>query len=327
MEGLRPARYFPIRRGVFEMVPGLYPLGTEFGNGPQDGKFFQFDDQYPKYRANKDACRAEDLSIYFQRRMFTPELERAACALMRQRLSLEWPQYFSERTEGSVSYLNCALSKEILAFSPKGDYLPERSTSSQTVPYVCAYDALASQVCEDVSLMSRDQASGRASLVAIHLCSPEGWSAESKIEKSFQDIHLPVPDIQKINNKADALMELMVNKGPFTRFAWGLNSDDKLNHHPRKRSKEHRLGDPQSLFLRVERQVTWGLPEVDASLFTIRVYFYPLSEVLSGLEGIVRRELLANALLSMQGHHLAYKSMTPEIRDGIVEYCRNSSLP
>ena len=63
---MSPARYFPIESGRYEVKPGLFKFGTDFGNGDADRQVFQIDDQFPRYHAAKMAARAERLSKYFQ---------------------------------------------------------------------------------------------------------------------------------------------------------------------------------------------------------------------------------------------------------------------
>jgi dimethylamine monooxygenase subunit A len=61
-----PARYFPIESGRYEVKPGLFKFGTDFGNGNADRQIFQIDDEFPRYHAAKLAARQERLSKYFQ---------------------------------------------------------------------------------------------------------------------------------------------------------------------------------------------------------------------------------------------------------------------
>src|SRR2546425_8112613 len=63
---MSPARYFPIESGRYEVKPGLFKFGTDFGNGAADRQVFQIDDQFPRYHAAKMAARQERLSKYFQ---------------------------------------------------------------------------------------------------------------------------------------------------------------------------------------------------------------------------------------------------------------------
>ena len=69
-------------------------------------------------------------------------------------------------------------------------------------------------------------------LAAIHLCAPNHWAAHDKIGKPFNVVHGNIPGMEKINQHYFKMLELLVQKGPFTRFAWGLATDNRLNHHP-----------------------------------------------------------------------------------------------
>ena len=251
-----PAVYFPIARGVYDVVAGLRPLGTDFGNGPADGHVFQLDADWPRYRANKLACRADRLGKYVARADLD---EPAAVALVEgfaDRLTAEHPRHF--RRDGGR--LCCDLT---------GD------TVDLTADPFDAFDHLAMQVQEDVCLTRVD--GDRDWLAAGHVCSPSHWSVERKVGLPFTAVHEPVPGIGPITRSAAAFVRLMVDRGPFVRFAWGFATDARLNHHPDVppgveaadwRGRRFDPGRPR-LFLRVERQVTWGLPAVAAAAFTI----------------------------------------------------------
>ena len=70
--------YFPIETGIYEVAPGLKPLGHDFGNGALDSKYFQFDDDFSRVREEKLAARAEDVSKYFQVSLLDEATEREA---------------------------------------------------------------------------------------------------------------------------------------------------------------------------------------------------------------------------------------------------------
>jgi len=69
---MRPARYFPIESGRYEVKPGLFKFGTDFGNGDADRQVFQRDDEFPGYHAAKMAARQERLSKYYQTHDYRP---------------------------------------------------------------------------------------------------------------------------------------------------------------------------------------------------------------------------------------------------------------
>jgi hypothetical protein len=295
-----PHRYFPIENGRYEVKPGLRRLA---------GNVFQIDRQFDSLMRSKRAARAERLSKYFATVDLDSEVERSVNGFILRRLTAEHPAIFSR--DGDV--FRSHLTGDVLHFSPQCDYL--RSESSASPEYAGGLDALASQVQEDLAIMSTD--GDRHWLSAVHLCSPNHWSAEEKIGKSFAAIHEPVAGIAAINRQAERWVRTMVNAADgLERFAWGIATDDRLNHHP-----DDPLGrqfDPQnpSAFLRVERQTMWGFPAVGATLFTIRTSFIDCAEVRS----IAReRDALISALRSMTAQSLVYKGIA-SFRDDLLAW-------
>jgi hypothetical protein len=300
-----PARYFPITRGLYEVAPGLKPLGTDFGNGTLDARVFQIDSEFPRFRRNKMVCRQERLGKYFQQAHLTPEVEAALVAWMINRLTTEYPGTFVN----DAKQILCRHTGEEISLNDRFELLPD---SKLGVKYHSAFDALANQVAEDICLVKLD--GSRNWLAAAHLCSPSHWAVEDKIGKSFAAIHDPVPGIGAINRNSAQLVEAMIHRGPFVRFVWGIGTDDRLNHHPQSPAGvdpaewKGRCFDPQNpeLFLRVERQVIWGLPAVGAAAFVIRV---------SHLQGdLIRsnpaeRDQLISALNSMSLESRRYKGV------------------
>ena len=242
-----PARYFPLTRGVYDVTAGLRPLGTDFGQGVMDGRVFQVDAEWPRYRANKLACRAERTGKYVAR----ADLDEPATVALRDWFVGQLTAAYPDRFLRQGPQLHCHLSGDIVPLN--GD------------PFD-VFDGLAMQVQEDVCLCRADE--GRDWLAAGHVCSPSHWGIERKIGRPFTAIHEPVPGIGNINRSAAAYVRTMIDRGPFVRFAWGFATDERLNHHPDPppgvaaddwRGRRFVPGETP-LFLRVERQVMWGLP-------------------------------------------------------------------
>ncbi len=325
-----PARYFPLEKGVYEVVAGLRALGTDFGNGAADNRVFQIDEEFPRYRKNKLECRAERLGKYYATADYAPTVERAATSFLVNRLTREYPQLFSfDKQANGVSALHCALTSEELIFDREMRLVEARGAEdvdggeggddesvAVVPPYASAFDALCSQVPEDVAVVSRAP-DGTDHLAAIHLCSPSHWAAEDKIGKDFRFIHAPVPGIERIDQTSDALVDAMIRRPPYVRFAWGIAANERLNQHPSKPSAGLTSGDERGqifqreqadspFVLRVERQVLCGLPEANAAIFTIRVYFVTGALIRSDPR---KRDLLRAALLSMTPESRAYKGL------------------
>lgn len=315
---------------MYEVVAGLRALGTDFGNGAADERVFQIDRDFSSYRKNKLQCRAERLGKYYATADYSPDVERAVTRFLVSRLTCEYPQLFSlDKQADGVSALRCVLTSEELIFDREmrlvgvrgaedvddgGD--DEEDDVAVVPPYASAFDALCSQVQEDVAVVSRAQ-DGTDHLSAIHLCSPSHWAAEDKIGKDFRFLHQPVPGIERVNQTSAALVDAMIKRGPYVRFAWGIAADERLNHHPSLPSagltSDERCGQifqseqtDAPFVLRVERQVLCGLPEANAAIFTIRVYFVSGAEIRRDPR---KRDLFRAALLSMTPESRTYKGL------------------
>ncbi len=309
--------YFPLDRHRFELKAGLHILGTDFGNGDADTKVFQIDASFDRYRRCKLRGRAERLSKYYQLHEYTPAVAQQIARFIIYRLAHEHAGYFSveQRTDGST-VLNCALTSEVLVFG--ADMQLTEAKSQVDPPYASSLDALACQTQEDLAVL---RVADRQWLSAVHLCFPNHWAAEEKIGRNFAEIHSPVPGIEKISARASALVDAMIYKGPYVRFAWGLSTDTHLNHHPQPRpniaqhvwqGRTFNRTRPE-LWLRIERQTSWGFPLIAAALFTIRTYFADCRQIRRDPAKLAR---LTCAIESMTPETLRYKGIAdtkPEI--------------
>ncbi len=310
-----PARYFPLKSGRYEVTPGLKPLGAPLGNGDADAHLFQIDTGFSRYRENKLRCRAERLGKYVVFDDFTLPVAAAVARFLAMRLCAEYPDLFiSEPDADGSCALTCRLTGERLAFDPQMRLLDGGSGPQGAPAYGSAFDALCCQVQEDIAVVRTLPGRGDW-IAALHLCSPSHWGAEQKIGRSFVDAHAPVPGMEKVNAAAASLVEAMVHRGPFVRFVWGVGADDRLNHHPHpppgvgREAWRGRAFDPAAsppFFLRVERQALWGLPDVGAALFTIRVSFVDGEEIRARP---AERAQLRSALLSMSPASRVYKGV------------------
>jgi hypothetical protein len=277
----QPAVYFPLERGVYEVAPGLYPLGHDFGNGPLDEKVVQLDQEFALFAEAKRQARAEFLQKYYVKRELPPAAERAAIGFLLSRLPREWPQAFHLATEPNRVVLTCRLTSKRILFAPETDGFALLGVEPDGAPpFACALDALISQIPEDLAIVVRDPTvpsdrgaiSGRDRLAFLHVCSPSHWAPEEKAGLDFRALHAPVPGFERLARAAGPLVEAMIQKGPFVRFVWSFVTDRRLNHHPEPppnwelsawRGRAFDASKPESeapFYLRIERQVTWGLP-------------------------------------------------------------------
>ncbi len=293
-----PLSYFPLSARPFEFSAGLRPLPAS-SHHPLD-QIFQLDQQWPQYRQNKLDARDEHFDKYVCRANLTPATEAAACALIVQQLRHEHPALFSLDDHT----LHCALSAETLTFD-------ENWALPATSPYHDSLDALCCQIQEDLAIIEVDDR-GRDRISYLHLCAPNHWAAQDKLDHSFLHAHAPIPAMERINRHSEKLVHSLIDKGPFERFAWGLATDTRLNHHPLPPAGvdadawRGRAFDPAQprLYLRIERQTTTGLPEQRALLFTIRSYHRDVTTL-----DTEQRRVLCSTITSMTPAVKSYKGL------------------
>jgi hypothetical protein len=123
-------------------------------------------------------------------------------------------------------------------------------------------------------------------LCYLHVWLPSGWKPEEAGDKSFREIHQPVPIVKPEHRAAGSgvFASMLTTPQPTTRyrFVWGLQTHPKLDCHPLRTPRPAFDGD--HLWLRVERQVLLPLPEHDALIFLIHPYLDPV-ECLSPQQG------------------------------------------
>lgn len=311
-----PAIYLPFSGGRYSVKPNLFKLGFDFGNPGVDGKILQIDNQYDDYRKQKIASRKSDISQYYlEEKQDTTAWREPVNRFLRDVLVSEYPKHFMIKTMPEGWQLHCELSREILAFNSQNRFMPEASICTSKLPvYRSGFDALASQIQEDVCILSVDN--GNDKLIAAHLCFPNRWAVTEKIGRSFAGIHQPVAGFNSANPRPDSLVKAMLHHGPYVRFAWGLSNDTELNHHPLRFPEIYfdKAGDP--LFVRSERQVMCGLPDQGIILFFIRTYY---SDCYDLRTDPVSNRGLREALHSMNDKELAYKGLH-RCRDRIADW-------
>jgi hypothetical protein len=302
----KPARYFPIRNGRHEFSAGFSPLETSFGNGRPDLLHFQLDSQFDHHRKSKLSSRQEQLGKYYFPLIQDHGLRQKVVQWMISRLVIETPDYFTVSVDAEGGkVVHCRLTGEILILDGCGGYMTGGSVRPE---YLDGVDALACQVQEDLAVMTMGDGTGK--LVLLHLCFPNHWSGEEKIGRNFQEVHQPVAGFERLAQSAPQLMESVMDRGPYVRFAWGLTTDDELNRHPDRSPcgiLPRRLDVVEGLdelYMRIERQVLAPLPGTDAFIFLIRTYFLNVAE----LDGDEQVEL-SSALVSMTQKQRIYKGL------------------
>ena len=260
-----PASYLPFLSGRYEVKAGLFKLGHEFGNGPADNNVFQIDSSWIRYREQKLLARNKDLNRYVCRGQIRNDAEKHLVKYLCEQYAREYPEYFQVAIKNNSISINCALSRETLHLD--SEYALIACDGNIPPVYSSSLDALACQVQEDLAFMDNGS---RSRLCWLHLCFPNHWSAQDKIGKDFVAIHEPVPEMEQINARAQALMASLAEQGPYVRFAWGLSGDPELDCHPIQ-TGDRNFSENGPLYIRVERQVI--VPMMGHGfLFAIRTY-------------------------------------------------------
>jgi dimethylamine monooxygenase subunit A len=272
---MKAARYFPVAV-PWTPKPGIEKIGSkDHGNGEQDKKVFQIDDEIDKYNLLKFEQLFEQPYIVDD---LSPDVLKAAMQKMCAILSEEYPYYFEYDNDNEF------ISHSDRYFLPCNGDLAHFSTVIRMVQ-------------EDVVIFS-----GEDKMVFAHVCFPSHWNPADKIGKSFAEIHEGIPGIEKINSNACKHVKMMVNTPvPLARFVWGMRVGRGLN-------KDDRVNENDAFFM-TERQCIIGLPEVNASIFTIRVE--PLHRLT-----VVEKNVLREVMSCMSEEELGYKGFNhPVIKE------------
>lgn len=283
-------QYTPFDAGHYDMSPGLSFLQIE----PTDPqlRLLQLDCEYALYRANKQACRQQNQARYVLEQNLPEATRQAVCQILIEQLCRSYPAFFQLEQPGR---LLCRLSGVTLDFSQ--DYI-----LAPHPLYDSLWDALADQIQEDLAVWQWH--GDHDSLAALHVCAPNGWDPAEKIGKSFDRVHAPVPEMERQRSQYRPLLKGLIQKPAFCRFIWDLRSTDCLNLHPQAMALPDFDPEHPRLWVRLERQVLYGLPACEAVLFCIRTYRYPVSRLsaasLAGLD---------QALAGMSEAVLTYKHL------------------
>lgn len=286
--------YAPFISGTYDThTPGLRHFQLDPAN--RDQALIQMDAEFPLYYQSKQLCRQEDLDAYYLEFQLPSDTLRCVNALLIQQLCLSYPNFFERTTE---QLLYCHLSGETLEFD--SEYQLRKHPT-----YVSLFDALASQVQEDIAIWQLSESEDY--LAALHVCFPNGWAPAEKIGRSFAEIHTSVPDMERQRNQYLPMLKGLIQKPAFVRFIWDLRTDSILNHLPaRPLFDAFNLDHPQ-LYVRLERQVLHGLPTCHAVLFMIRTYHYPVQSL-----SLVELQGIDQALAGMSPDLLAYKHLSAD---------------
>lgn len=128
-------------------------------------------------------------------------------------------------------------------------------------------------VQEDLCVLEYVEDSYR--LTAASVCSPSNWDPASKIGRSLDDIHGPVPGYaQELATRVDRLFAALKPDKPLLRYNWSLQPGSEL-YWQAKTDQESQA----PTHWRVERQTLRRLPKSGAIVFGIRIFLHPLAQL------------------------------------------------
>lgn len=298
--------YFPLKNG--ELPPSTVKMVRMSQLEPKHRSIFQIDRWYDLFLKNKDQCRTEKLSKYYQ---FSHINKAPIIKFIIQKLSMEYPQLFQWKAD--INKLWCVKRLEFLEFDKDYNLIGDEDLFGNKSKYVDAFDALATQIPEDLLICSMDE-QGNDFISNAHLMAPAEWSAEWAIGKSFAQIHEGVKKAdgtQVIKNPTGMVKGIIKMSEPVQRVgAISFRSDTTINLHPDKQAKSTWTWDEkQEVYLRFERQTVTPFPEINSFLFTVRGYLANLlhpekiNKAISALEN-VNSNVYYRGFLEKEGNNL-----------------------
>ena len=286
-------RYRPFHKGIYTTTPSLIPLGTDFGNGVLDAIPLQLDKGTAALIANKHQIQT------YRPLILMSDISESVAAAAIQQLSDE--RDIAQTAVGDVYPGTAELH----------DVWRETTSSLES-----RFSALSRVIGEDIAIVEIDS-DGNDRNALMSIAAPSRWAPEEKIGRSFVATHTPVPNMEKTLAVAAKLQQMLLERGPFVRFTWGISTTPALDTHPSVTEPPYVSGDA---WLRTERQVIRRIPEHKAFLFTIRVMVEPLSDV---RKSITDAGALAAALRSMDEKSRIYKSVDGHV-DALCAYLLES---
>lgn len=285
-----PLDFNPIKQGIATSSIGLKKLPLY--KNPLKNLVFLFDDSFADYRKEKLERRSESLKRYYQK---IEEVPAEVIEWIITKLHSENEEHFSWKVEDSIGYLQCDLTEEILAFDK--NFVLDNSRGKTSFEYIDAFDALAMNVQEDLVIHTAYPSTEEDASTAIHLCYPNGWSAQMNIGRSFYAIHEDIPFFTRIMPKPYKIVNAVVNNSDtFERIgSTNFRTSDVFDRHPEIPYEErhlpfHHRENPQ-LALRFERQTVKGFPDSSCFIFTIRTYFLDCAKLARDVKqrGVLRK--------------------------------------
>lgn len=166
-------------------------------------------------------------------------------------------------------------------------------------------------VQEDLCLLVKSDA---WRLEAASVCFPSRWFLPSKIGRTMDEIHEPIPGYEEhLSKPTNSVFDRLNTEKSYWRLNWTLIDNPAL-HQPQS-IRHNPSGELSDWFFRVERQTLRFIPNAEAVLFTIHNYVAPASELAAQYDGFT--ELLLHSIETSPEAMQEYKGWV-----GVVEKIR-----
>lgn len=318
-------------KDTFVVKADLFPLGGTY-NGHRESRHFEVDAEIERYIGAKLDSLRHAAHLHHVTETDDPSGLTEALWRVFRAYADEWPSVLTMagtdvadmhllgiRVNGCVDRTN-PLIERLPSLTPLG--LTVADHLDGTAGTVRLADALGLCCQEDLVVM-RGLPEGNDGAEWLHVCIPSGWDPAEKVGTSFQAIHIPVADNARLVASGPNVVKAMIGKGPYVRFGWGLTTNPHLNSHPATRQPAPSLRGltPSEVaaltYVRMERQTTLAMPDLDRALFTVRIYLDPLVDRLAAEPSL--RPRLASLIASCSPEVIAYKGMS-DIAAPVLEW-------
>jgi dimethylamine monooxygenase subunit A len=153
------------------------------------------------------------------------------------------------------------------------------------------------------------------------VCFPSSWALPDKIGRTLDQTHAPVPALNsQLSERIRTALDRLAPGTAWERDNWGLARDANRNHHPRRpRKRLDETVEQNEVWLRVERQILYRLPDTGGILFGIRLEITPwdaIAQIEDAAAGLRR------GLETMPDDIAAYKGLA-SAKDRILSWLRN----
>lgn len=229
-----------------------------------------------------------------------------------------------------------AIHSSYFQLEKKGDYwtfynklLDEKHSfifgDSSTLPYE-PLDFIGRHVQEDLFFMG--QRDGDLYLDAGQLCFPNNWSIGFNIGTPFLEFHSPVPEFYNsgLAEKVRNFLLRIEADTPWTRLSWTLTVEKMLDvfresydEWAPKKNKVTKENAGELVYLRIEDQKLFRLPESNGILFTLHTHMMSVEELKQNEKWLSQ---FYHVIKDVPDNIAEYKGYLP-YKDKLISYLEN----